>query len=58
MGRQGSFEVSLNGQVIYSRLDTGQFPDNEQVAATVRKMVGGGEVAKTKKVHKAKCSQH
>jgi selenoprotein W-related protein len=27
----GRFEVSLNGELIYSKLETGDFPDNKQI---------------------------
>lgn len=27
-----SFEVSVNGELIYSKLETGEFPDNEEVS--------------------------
>ena len=40
-GRNTSFEVSVNGQLIYSKLKTGTFPDPGEVAEMVRKMVQG-----------------
>ena len=37
----GCFEVTVNGELIYSKLKTGQFPDEkaviDQVAALIRK---------------------
>ena len=34
-GSGGAFEVSLNGTLLYSKLETGQFPTTEQVAAAI-----------------------
>jgi selenoprotein W-related protein len=31
----GAFELSLNGELIYSKLKTGQFPDEKWVLDTV-----------------------
>jgi selenoprotein W-related protein len=30
-GVDGCFEVTLNGELIYSKLQTGDFPENKQV---------------------------
>ena len=30
-GENGCFEVTLNGDLIYSKLQTGDFPENKQV---------------------------
>jgi selenoprotein W-related protein len=30
-GEDGCFEVTLNGDLIYSKLETGDFPENKQV---------------------------
>ncbi len=35
----GAFEVSVNGDLIYSKLKSGQFPDENWVLDTVRKRV-------------------
>jgi len=32
----GKFEVTVNGQKIYSKLDTGQFPEPAQILKAVR----------------------
>ncbi|MCF7765721.1 MAG: Rdx family protein [Verrucomicrobia bacterium] len=32
----GAFEVSVNGQNIYSKLRTGQFPDPDSIVQAVR----------------------
>jgi selenoprotein W-related protein len=31
----GCFELSLNGDLVYSKLKTGQFPDEQQMVDTV-----------------------
>ena len=31
----GAFEISLNGELIYSKLKTGEFPEEEWVVDTV-----------------------
>jgi len=33
----GCFELSLNGELVYSKLKTGQFPDEQQMVETVGK---------------------
>ena len=35
----GCFEVTVNGDLIYSKLATGQFPDEDQMAAEVGRRV-------------------
>jgi selenoprotein W-related protein len=35
----GCFELTVNGELIYSKLKTGQFPDEEQMLVEVRKRV-------------------
>ena len=32
----GCFELSLNGELIYSKLQTGKFPDEQKMVDTVR----------------------
>ena len=34
-GRGGCFEVSVNGEKIYSKLDTGEFPDEGVMVSEV-----------------------
>ena len=36
-GTGGCFEIKVNGELIYSKLKTGQFPDENWVLDTVRK---------------------
>jgi len=37
VGRKTSFEITLNGQVIYSKLKTDKFPEYEEIVALVKK---------------------
>jgi selenoprotein W-related protein len=36
-GTGGCFEIKVNGELIYSKLKTGQFPDENWVLDTVKK---------------------
>jgi selenoprotein W-related protein len=38
-GTGGCFEITVNGELIYSKLKTGQFPDESWVLDTLRKKV-------------------
>ncbi|XP_066993733.1 migration and invasion enhancer 1 [Anabrus simplex] len=40
-GRTGSFEVTVNGTLIYSKLSTMAFPDFENVTEIVGEVAGG-----------------
>jgi selenoprotein W-related protein len=33
---EGRFEVSLDGELVYSKLKTGEFPENKQILAEIR----------------------
>lgn len=33
----GCFELTVDGDLVYSKLDTGQFPDEEEMVTTVGK---------------------
>jgi len=33
----GCFELSLNGELTYSKLNTGQFPDEDEIVAMIGK---------------------
>ena len=35
-GVGGIFEVSLNGQVVFSNLEEGRFPENEEIFKKIR----------------------
>jgi selT/selW/selH-like putative selenoprotein len=36
-GRNTSFEVVINGELVFSKLETGRFPDYQQIVALVLK---------------------
>jgi selenoprotein W-related protein len=36
-GEGGCFEVTLNGELIYSKLQTGDFPENKQIVDALRR---------------------
>ncbi|TNN44120.1 Migration and invasion enhancer 1 [Liparis tanakae] len=38
-GRPSSFEVSVDGELIYSKLKKGKFPDKDKIVKEVKKMV-------------------
>jgi len=37
VGRKTSFEITLNGNLIYSKLKADKFPDNDEIVAMVKK---------------------
>ncbi len=38
-GKGGIFDVRLNGELIYSKLDTGQFPEEDQIVEEIGKLL-------------------
>ncbi|KAK9542494.1 hypothetical protein VZT92_000352 [Zoarces viviparus] len=42
VGRSGSFEVTVNGQLIFSKLQKGKFPDPKEVAEEVKNCIKNG----------------
>jgi selenoprotein W-related protein len=36
----GAFEIRVNGELIYSKLETGEWPDFDAIARQVKKKVG------------------
>jgi selenoprotein W-related protein len=36
----GRFEISIDGKQIYSKLETGQFPDEQKIVAEITKRAG------------------
>ena len=39
-GSGGVFDVTVDGQLVYSKHDTGRFPDDGEVVETIQKMKG------------------
>lgn len=36
----GRFEISVDGELIYSKLETGEFPEEEQIVSQITKRAG------------------
>merc|ERR1712110_389448 len=56
VGRRGAFELLVNGQMVYSRLVTGKFPDFNATAAMVSKVEAGAEPEKILKHSPSSCT--
>jgi selenoprotein W-related protein len=37
----GKFEISVDGELVYSKLETGSFPDEDKVIGLIRKRAAG-----------------
>lgn len=46
VGRTGSFEIEINGQLVFSKLETGGFPYEKDIMEAVRKANAGEAVQK------------
>ncbi|XP_038076133.1 migration and invasion enhancer 1-like [Patiria miniata] len=44
VGRSTSFEVTLNGQLLYSKLEVGRFPVHKEIVDAIMKYNGEDEV--------------
>jgi selenoprotein W-related protein len=42
----GRFEISVDGEPIYSKLETGQFPDEDKIVAEITRRAGQRTAAK------------
>ncbi|KAL4659251.1 migration and invasion enhancer 1 [Arapaima gigas] len=51
IGRRGSFEVEINGQLVFSKLQMGGFPSTEDVLYTVQRASDGKPMEKITKSH-------
>ena len=40
-GRLGAFEVTVDGALVHSKLDSGDWPDTERILAEVAKRIAG-----------------
>lgn len=49
VGRQGSFEIQINGQLIFSKLEAGGFPYEDDVLNAVQEAHDGKPVQKITK---------
>ena len=39
---QGKFEVRIDGETVFSKLETGRFPSNEEIKETIKGPSAGG----------------
>ncbi|KAJ8364443.1 hypothetical protein SKAU_G00132740 [Synaphobranchus kaupii] len=49
VGRQGSFEIEVNGQLIFSKLETSGFPYEDDIMDAIQKACDGKPVEKITK---------
>uniref|UniRef100_A0A8B9R4M1 Migration and invasion enhancer 1 n=1 Tax=Astyanax mexicanus TaxID=7994 RepID=A0A8B9R4M1_ASTMX len=49
VGRQGSFEIEINGQLVFSKLETSGFPYEDDVMDAIQKAHDGKPVEKITK---------
>jgi len=48
VGRQSSFEVTINDKLSFSKLDRGGFPDFQEMSEMVSRVESGGEMGTIK----------
>ena len=46
VGRRGAFEVTVDGKLIHSKLQTGGFPDRNEVVEIIQDVSAGSEPRK------------
>lgn len=49
VGRQGSFEIEINGQLIFSKLETSGFPYEDDIMIAIQRAYDGQPVEKITK---------
>uniref|UniRef100_A0A673HCV0 Migration and invasion enhancer 1-like n=1 Tax=Sinocyclocheilus rhinocerous TaxID=307959 RepID=A0A673HCV0_9TELE len=49
VGRQGSFEIEINGQLIFSKLETSGFPYEDDIMNAIQRAYDGQPVEKITK---------
>lgn len=54
-GKEGSFEIKINDQLVYSKLQTLAFPDYEAVCETIKDVSLGEPVRKVTKQQPIEC---
>ncbi|XP_078540845.1 migration and invasion enhancer 1-like [Lissotriton helveticus] len=54
-GRRGCFEVKINDKLIFSKLESGEFPYHEDIVNAVKEVKEGQPISKITKVKKRKC---
>lgn len=55
-GRRGSFEVVVNGELVYSKLKTGKFPEDEDVVEACLALKKGESVPQIRSKLGSNCS--
>lgn len=55
VGRSGSFEITLNGKNIFSKLSAGSFPDVKRIIEVVKNVSEGGPLEEVTEVEKSSC---
>jgi len=56
IGRRTSFEVTVNGKLIFSKLQSGGFPDRKEIISIVKDASLGGEPRTTIKTASNCCT--
>ncbi|EFX86795.1 hypothetical protein DAPPUDRAFT_307826 [Daphnia pulex] len=56
IGRRTSFEVTVDDQLIHSKLSTNSFPDFEEVASIVQSVAEGSKPQQVTKTQSAGCN--
>jgi len=56
VGRQTSFEVTVNEQLVHSKLQTMSFPEFKDVVSVVKEVSDGAEPRKVEKLQPASCT--
>ena len=49
IGRRTSFEVTVNGQLVHSKLKSGGFPDKKEVVSIIKEVAAGEDPKPTQK---------
>jgi selenoprotein W-related protein len=49
VGRRSSFEVKINDEIIFSKLDNGSFPDFDEIVSQVENVKSGKKIEKVTK---------
>lgn len=55
-GRATSFEITVNDTVIFSKLKSKRFPDNEAVLEEIRSIMNGNDPKLVEKLDESWCS--
>jgi len=55
-GERTSFEISINGQLIFSKLQTGGFPETEDLIKAVQEVEKVGKCATEVRAQKSTCT--